>query len=75
MRKDYRKSQEPRGVYRVRNWSEYNAGLIARSGLTMWIHESAFTSVSEAKPATHCRPQVYPDALIRASSRSSMSIT
>jgi len=32
----------------------------------MWIHESAFTSGSEAKPVTRGRPQVYSDALIQA---------
>jgi hypothetical protein len=49
MRKDKRKSREPKGIYRVRNWSEYNAGLIARGSLTMWIDESAFVSGSDAR--------------------------
>jgi hypothetical protein len=66
MRKDERKSREPKGVYRVRNWSEYSAGLIARGSLTMWIHESAFTAGGEAKAVTRGRPQVYSDALIQA---------
>jgi hypothetical protein len=65
MRKDERKGREPKGVYRVRNWSEYNAGLIARGSLTMWIHESAFTGRREAKSVTRGRPQVYSDALIQ----------
>ncbi|MBF2076940.1 MAG: IS5/IS1182 family transposase, partial [Synechococcales cyanobacterium T60_A2020_003] len=26
--------------YRIRNWSEYNAGLKARGSLTFWIEES-----------------------------------
>jgi hypothetical protein len=30
-----------KGVYRVRNWSEYNAGLIARGNVTMWIDEAS----------------------------------
>lgn len=51
MRKHKRKSREPKGIYRVRNWSEYNAGLIARGSLTMWIDESAFMSGSEASEA------------------------
>jgi hypothetical protein len=66
MRKDKRKSLEPKGVYRVRNWSEYNAGLIARGSLTMWIDESAFRSGSEAGPVKRGRPQVYSDAMIQA---------
>ena len=66
MREDKRKSREPKGVYRVKNWSEYNAGLIARGSLTMWIDESAFTSGSEARAVKRGRPQVYSDAMIRA---------
>jgi hypothetical protein len=66
MRKDKRKSREPKGVYRVRNWSEYNAGLIARGSVTIWIHESELTMVSEAAPVMRGRPHVYSDALIQA---------
>jgi Transposase DDE domain len=66
MRKDKRKSREPKGIYRVRNWSEYNAGLIARGSLTMWIDESAFMSGSEARAVKRGRPQVYSDAMIQA---------
>ena len=64
MRKDKRNSGEPKGVYRVRNWSGYNAGLIARGSVTMWINESALTMVSEAEPVMRGRPHVYSDALI-----------
>ncbi|AME28367.1 hypothetical protein AXG89_31735 (plasmid) [Burkholderia sp. PAMC 26561] len=66
MRKDKRKSREPKGVYRVRIWSEYNAGLIARGSLTMWIDESTFMSGSEARAVKRGRPQVYSDAMIQA---------
>ena len=66
MRKDKRNSCEPKGLYRVRNWSEYNAGLIARGSVTMWINESALTMVSEAEPVVRGRPHVYSDALIQA---------
>jgi len=66
MRKDKCKSRESKGVYRVRNWSEYNAGLISRGSLTMWIDESAFTSGSEARPLKRGRPQIYSDAMIQA---------
>jgi hypothetical protein len=65
MRKDKRKSREPKGIYRVRNWSEYNAGLIARGSLTMWIDESAFMS-GDARAVKRGRPQVYSDAMIQA---------
>ena len=53
-------------VCRVRIWSDYNAGLIARGRLTTWIHQSAIMSGSEAKSVTRGRPQVYSDALIQA---------
>jgi len=66
MRKDKRNNCEPKGVYRVRNWSEYNAGLIARGSVTMWINESALTMVSEAETVMRGRPHVYSDALIQA---------
>jgi len=66
MRKDKRKSREPKGVYRVKNWSEHNAGLIARGSLTMWIDESAFMSGSDARAVKRGRPQVYSDAMIQA---------
>jgi Transposase DDE domain len=66
MRKDKRNSCEPKGVYRVRNWSEYNAGLIARGSVTMWISESPSTMVSEAEPVMRGRRHVYSDALIQA---------
>jgi len=66
MRKDKRKSREPKGIYRIRNWSEYNAGLIARGSLTMWIDESAFMSGSEARHVKRGRPPVYSDVLIQA---------
>jgi hypothetical protein len=64
MRKDKRKSCEPKGIYRVRNWSEYNAGLIAQGSLTMWIDESAFMRGREARHVKRGRPQVYSDALM-----------
>jgi hypothetical protein len=40
MRKDEHKTREPKGKYRVRNWTQYNAGLIARGDVTMWIEQS-----------------------------------
>ena len=65
MRKDERKASEPKGAYRVRNWREYNAGLIARGDVTMWIDESVLTQVSDAGPTRRGRPRVYSDAAIQ----------
>ena len=65
MRKDERKASEPKGVYRVRNWQEYNTGLIARGDVTMWIDQSILTQGSEAGPTRRGRPPVYSDAAIQ----------
>lgn len=65
MRKDERKASEPKGLYRVRNWREYNTGLIARGDVTMWIDQSILTQGSEAGPTRRGRPTVYSDAAIQ----------
>lgn len=44
-----RKAHEPKGVYRVRNLSEYNAGLIARGNVAIWINESVLTDADGAR--------------------------
>jgi len=35
------KSKKPKKQYRLRNWGEYNAGLVERGSLTVWLDESA----------------------------------
>jgi Transposase DDE domain len=65
MRKDERKAREPKGVYRVRNWSEYNAGLVARGNVAMWIDDSVSTDASEPGIRKRGRPCVYADAVIQ----------
>ncbi|TFE36715.1 IS5 family transposase [Paraburkholderia dipogonis] len=65
MRKDERKASEPKGVYRVRNWPEYNTGLIARGDVTMWIGEGVLTQALDAGPSRRGRPCVYSDAVIQ----------
>ena len=37
MRKDNRLPSQAKGVYRVTNWPEYNAGLIERGNVTIWL--------------------------------------
>ncbi|MDT4840416.1 IS5 family transposase ISBhu1 [compost metagenome] len=65
MRKDEHKRGEPKGIYRVRNWAKYNAGLIARGDVTMWIDESVMNAVPEAASPRRGRPHVYSDAAIQ----------
>ncbi|MEX3548070.1 MAG: hypothetical protein VB125_02530, partial [Burkholderia sp.] len=38
------KQAEPKGKYRVKNWAQYNAGLIARGDVTMWIDPNLFAA-------------------------------
>ena len=65
MRKDERRTDEPKGIYRVKNWPEYNAGLIGRGNVTMWIDESALAQVPEAGLSRRGRPCIYADAVIQ----------
>ncbi|WP_034177698.1 transposase, partial [Burkholderia ambifaria] len=65
MRRDTSKTCEPKVRYRVRNWSAYNAGLINRGNVTMWIDEAALANISDAEPARG-RPRLYSNALIQA---------
>jgi hypothetical protein len=64
MRRDIQKPAEPKGTYRVKNWAQYNAGLIARGGVTMWIDQSLF-ALADAGESRRGRPRVYPDAVIQ----------
>ena len=65
MRKDTHQRREPKGVYRVRNWSAYNAGLINRGNVTMWIEQSELTQIPERVPHRRGRPCVYSDSTIQ----------
>ncbi|MGH1507085.1 IS5-like element IS1420 family transposase [Ralstonia solanacearum] len=64
MRRDTHKQAEPKATYRVKNWAQYNAGLIARGDVTMWIDEGMCkASAAQARKRGH--PLVYSDALIQ----------
>lgn len=65
MRKDNRQQSEPKAVYRVRNWAQYNKGLIARGDVTMWVEESLLAPPTKAKSPKRGHPRVYTDALIQ----------
>lgn len=64
MPKDTRVPSQPKGVYRVKNWPEYNAGLIARGDVTIWMDE-AMLCPTPAAPGQRGRPQEYSDAMIQ----------
>jgi hypothetical protein len=66
MRRDTTNKQaEPKGKYRVKNWAQYNAGLIARGDVTMWIDPALFAAAPELEVRTRGRPCVYADALVQ----------
>lgn len=66
MRKDTTSKQAGSAAkYRVKNWAQYNAGLIARADVTMWIDPSLFAASPELDERARGRPCVYPDALVQ----------
>ena len=56
MPKDTLQPSQPKGVYQVKNWPEYNAGLIARGDVTIWMDE-AMLSPAPGAPGQRGRPQ------------------
>ena len=64
MRKDNGLPSQPKGVYRVKNWPEYNAGLIERGNVSIWMDEAMFAAVPESC-SQRGRPQAYCDAVIQ----------
>ncbi len=65
MRRDTCQRSEPRATYRVRNWTQYNAGLIARGDIAVWIDKNLLTPAPAADVSRRGRPIVYPDAVIQ----------
>jgi len=51
--------------YRLRNWSAYNAALIARGSLTLWVDEEAVTAWRYSGPPQRGAQYVYADAAIK----------
>ena len=64
MPKDTLLPSQPKGVYRVKNWPEYNAGLIERGNVTVWMDERMFSPALQA-PGQRGRPQAYCDGMIQ----------
>lgn len=52
--------------YRLRNWCDYNAALVRRGSLTLWLDEAALTGwVARRRPGRRGRPYRYSDDAIR----------
>ena len=64
MRKDNRLPSQPKGVYRVKNWPEYNAGLIQRGNVSIWMDEAMLAAAPETS-SQRGRPQAYCDGVIQ----------
>src|SRR3982751_1160379 len=50
--------------YRLRNWSAYNAALIARGSLTLWVDEEARKAWRYSGPTQRGAQYVYAEAAI-----------
>lgn len=50
--------------YRIRNWSTYNAALIARGSLTLWVDEEAVQAWRDTGPTQRGAQYVYAEAAI-----------
>lgn len=65
MRKNEQQWQELKGKYRVKNWRSYNAGLIARGDVTIWMKRDLWQRGTEADVVKRGRPRLYADAVIQ----------
>ena len=50
--------------YRIRNWSAYNAALVARGSLTLWVDEAALKAWRYTGPTQRGAQYVYAQAAI-----------
>src|SRR2546428_12622680 len=51
--------------YRIRNWPQYNAALIERGSLTLWVDEEALKAWRYTGPPQRGAQYVYAEAAIR----------
>jgi hypothetical protein len=51
--------------YRIRNWAQYNAALINRGSLTLWVEEGALQAWRYTGPAQRGAQYVYAEAAIQ----------
>src|SRR2546430_14214708 len=50
--------------YRIRNWSQYNAALVGRGSLTLWMDEAALAAWRYPGPTQRGAQYVYAEAAI-----------
>jgi hypothetical protein len=51
--------------YRVRNWAAYNAALVNRGNLTVWVEEEALQAWQYTGPTQRGAQYVYAEAAIQ----------
>ena len=57
---------QPKQLYRVRNWSDYDAALVNRGSLTIWISEDALSKwKAEKEPNKRGRQREYSELAIK----------
>ena len=61
------RTKKTKRQYRVRNWREYNAALVERGSLTVWLDEAALSGwVHQGKGGRRGASRIYTDAAIEA---------
>jgi hypothetical protein len=60
------KSQDTKPKYRIRNCPEYNAALVDRGDLTIWVDEAALDGWRAAYTGQRGAPPVYSDLAIES---------
>src|ERR671924_381852 len=59
------RSKTGKATYRLRNWREYNAALIQRGSLTVWVSEEALSAWhNDERPGRPGAPRTYSDTAI-----------
>lgn len=59
-------TNKPKDKYKIKNWSEYNAGLVKRGSLTLWLSEDVIQSWYHKGPAQPGGQYEYSDECIRS---------
>lgn len=54
---EVRRHRIPRTRYKVENWAEYDAALVRRGSLTVWVTPEAITAWTLARTGRRGRPQ------------------
>jgi len=55
-----------KSLYRIRNWKKYNAALVARGSITVWISDDVKTGWLHQGPQQQGHPVVFSDAAIES---------